>query len=364
MQIYKNKRVFITGHSGFKGSWLSLYLKELGAEVFGYSLPPKELSHFRLLAKDLEIDSTFEDILDYQKLSKALSDFNPHIVFHLAAQPLVRESYKDPLSTFSINTIGTLNVLNAARSIKSLEAIVVITTDKVYKNNEWHWGYRENDRLGGYDPYSASKACAEIVVDSMRSSFFNNSKILLATARAGNVIGGGDFSIDRLIPDLVRGILDNKTSIIRSPGATRPWQIVLEPLRGYLMLGAKLLEGKSEFATSFNFGPNNDGNLSVKEVLESAKKLWDRIDYEIIQDDCNMHEANLLMLDTSKARAMLGYEPIYNIKDSITKSIEWYRAFVEEGSILSKAQLKAYMAKASKVSMAKDSIIASMGGGL
>lgn len=345
--IYQNKRVFLTGHSGFKGSWLSLWLNTLGAKVYGYSLAPNTIpNHYDLLNVKLE-SSIFDDI-NAPTLAKALEESDPEIIFHLAAQPLVRASYKDPFYTFSTNALGTLNVLNSARKLKNLKAIVIITTDKVYANREWIYGYRENDTLGGYDPYSASKACAEIITDSMRQSFFNleefnkTHQVLIATARAGNVIGGGDWSADRLIPDLMRGIKNAMPTQIRNPTATRPWQHALEPLRGYLMLGEKLLKGKKEFATSFNFGPNLAGNLSVQEMLTIAQQKWNKIQYVIYKDSNAPHEANLLMLDSTKAQKMLGWNPIWNHTDAIWHTIDWYREFYENGQIITKTQLEKY----------------------
>lgn len=346
--IYQNKRVFLTGHSGFKGSWLSLWLNTIGAKVYGYSLAPNTIpNHYDLLNVKLE-SSIFDDI-NAPTLAKALEESDPEIIFHLAAQPLVCASYKDPFYTFSTNALGTLNILNGARKLKNLKAVVIITTDKVYANREWIYGYRENDTLGGYDPYSASKACAEIITDSMRQSFFNleefnkTHQVLIATARAGNVIGGGDWSADRLIPDLIRGIANGIPAQIRNPTATRPWQHVLEPLRGYLMLGEKLLKGKKEFATSFNFGPNLAGNLSVQEMLTIAQQKWNKIQYVIYKDSNAPHEANLLMLDSTKAQKMLGWNPIWNHKDYIYHTIEWYKAFYEAQCVISVMQLEQYV---------------------
>ncbi len=354
MNIYKNKNIFITGHSGFKGSWLHLFLENLGGNVFGYSLYPNtNPSHFNLLGGSNYFNGIFADIRDQKALSVSICKFNPHIIFHLAAQPLVRESYKNPIETFEINSMGILNLLNVIHQVKNkltnLKAIVIITTDKVYHNNEWIWGYRENDRLGGYDPYSASKACGEIIVDSMRSSFFNinefgkSHNILIATARAGNVIGGGDFSADRLIPDLINGIIHKKQTIIRNPLSTRPWQNVLEPLRGYLMLGERLLQGDKLFASSFNFGPDINGNLRVIDMLEIASKIWNKIDYKIETSTDNPHEATLLMLDTSKAYNLLQWKPQFNTIDSIEFTINWYKEFIENKNIITKQQLKYYM---------------------
>lgn len=348
--IYKGKRIFLTGHTGFKGSWLNLWLKSLGAEVYGYALASNtNPSHFELLGGNKEFRGVFADIRDRENLKQSLKSFNPDIIFHLAAQPLVRESYKNPVATFESNVIGTLNILDCARELESLKAIVVITTDKVYENKEWIWGYRENDALGGYDPYSASKACAEIVTDSMRNSFFNinefgkSHQVLIATARAGNVIGGGDWSEDRLIPDIIKAVCANKSAKIRNPKSTRPWQHVLEPLRGYLMLGEKLLEGKKEFATAFNFGPNLQDNLRVEEILKITKNLWDKVDYVLECDSNAPHEAGLLMLDVAKAQKLLNWEPVMNSLESIKYTISWYREFYENRQIVSQEQLGNYI---------------------
>ncbi|CAM3335096.1 CDP-glucose 4,6-dehydratase [Helicobacter labetoulli] len=348
-EIYRNKKVFLTGHSGFKGSWLSLFLHTLGAEVYGYSLVPNTTpNHYTLLDSNIFVNSKFGDINDYVSLESALQEVEPEIIFHLAAQPLVRYSYQEPLYTFQTNAIGTLNLLDSARKLKNLSAIVIITTDKVYENKEWLYGYREYDRLGGHDPYSASKACAEIIIDSMRKSFFDpesyrkTHSVLIATARAGNVIGGGDWSEDRLIPDLIRGVADNNRTRIRNPNTTRPWQHVLEPLHGYLMLGQKLLKGQKEFATSFNFGPNLEGNVSVQEVLEIAQSKWNKIQYEIHKDSNAPHETNLLMLDSTKAQKMLGWNPVWNHIDAIMYTMQWYKEFYENNQVISTIQLQKY----------------------
>ena len=349
--IYQNKRVFLTGHTGFKGSWLALWLKELNARIYGYSLKAStEPNHFDLLGVDKICEkSYFADINDKDSLQNALKECDAEIIFHLAAQPLVRESYKEPLYTFSTNVLGTINLLNCARNLKNLKAIIVITTDKVYENKEWIYGYRENDTLGGYDPYSASKACAEIAVASMQRSFFHADEygkshdVLIATARAGNVIGGGDWSEDRLIPDIIRAVCENKEVLLRNPQSTRPWQHVLEPLRGYLMLGEKLLKGQKEFASSFNFGPNIDGNLSVEEMIGIAQKYWDKITYKAQNDINGPHEANLLMLDATKAQRELGWKPVWNHLDSIKYTIEWYREFYQNKKVVTKEQLEKYI---------------------
>ena len=275
--IYNNKTVLVTGHTGFKGSWLCFWLIQMGAKVIGYSLePPTSPNHFELL--NLDMVSVIGDIRDSNRLNAVFAQYQPEIVFHLAAQPLVRLSYKEPVETFETNVIGTLKVFEACRNTKSVRAIVNITSDKCYENKEWVWGYRENDPMGGYDPYSASKGCAELVTSSYRNSFFNvneygkSHNVLLASCRAGNVIGGGDWAKDRLMTDIMVAVSEGKKVVIRNPRATMPWQHVLEPLSGYLMLGQKLLEGKKEFAQAWNFGPGEQGAITVKEVVENIKK--------------------------------------------------------------------------------------------
>ncbi|MDH5655975.1 MAG: CDP-glucose 4,6-dehydratase, partial [Spirochaetia bacterium] len=287
--IYKNKSVFVTGHTGFKGSWLTLWLENLSAKVSGFSLDPEaDPNHWNLISsRAVDVRG---DINHFENLKAAITEAKPEIVFHLAAQPLVRRSYREPLNTWQTNVAGTANLLEACRSVKSVKAVVVITTDKCYENKEWEWGYRENDRLGGHDPYSASKAACELVVDSYRKSFFNEKGVLIASARAGNVIGGGDWSEDRLLPDLVRAISEKKILEIRSPGATRPWQHVLDPLAGYLLLGQKLLEGGGEFAEAWNFGPTHEGNRTVKELLEEIKKSFPDVKWKTDRAD-HPHEA-------------------------------------------------------------------------
>lgn len=322
--IYKGKRVFITGHTGFKGSWLALWLVHLGAEVAGYSLPAEELSHFKLL--DLQMKNYYANINNSDAIEKAMLEFKPDIVFHLAAQPLVRDSYDDPITTYDTNVIGSLKVYLA--SLKAnVPAVVSITTDKVYENKERMLGYVESDQLGGYDPYSSSKACMEIMTNSFKKSYLSKNQILLATARAGNVIGGGDWAKDRLIPDFVRNASQNKPTPIRNPGSVRPWQHVLDPINGYLLLGSKILKGQKEFATAFNFGPELSGNLSVSEVGTIAKKTWDRIELKVEQSDNHKHEANLLMLDITKAKTVLGWQPTWSVERSIDMTVNWYKKY-------------------------------------
>lgn len=349
--VYRCKRVLVTGHTGFKGSWLSLWLNELGAQVSGISLQPEaQPNHWDLL--NLGIDDRQHDIRDFGAIKKAVDIIRPDIVFHLAAQSLVRRSYGDPLETWSTNVIGTANVLEACRQQSSVRSIVAITTDKCYQNNEWEWGYRENDRLGGHDPYSASKAGSELVAASYRDAFFHQlNSPLLATARAGNVIGGGDWSDDRLIPDMIRAIERSQSLEIRSPKATRPWQHVLESLSGYLVLGQQLLNGKADFADAWNFGPDPEGNRSVEEVLTKLNVQWPRLAWHICNQD-QLHEAKLLYLDSSKARNQLKWQPVWNIDVTLQKTADWYRAWMDGKEIISLQQLAEYASDAKKAHVA------------
>ncbi|MBD3322821.1 MAG: CDP-glucose 4,6-dehydratase [Chitinivibrionales bacterium] len=346
--IYENRRVFITGHTGFKGSWLALWLTKMGAKAAGYSLAPStNPNHISLL--NLDMESTLDTILDLESLSTAMNRFNPDIVFHLAAQPLVRYSYSHPYETYETNVMGTLNVCEAARKCKSVTAIVAITTDKVYENKEWEWGYRENDRLGGYDPYSSSKACAEILLSSYRNSFLNLNdygsmhNILLSTVRAGNVIGGGDWSIDRLIPDIMKATAAGKPVDIRNPSSTRPWQHVLECLGGYLRVGQVLLEGRKDIADSINFGPVESDNLSVDDVCELVHTIWPQTQFDFPDNTSRLHEAGALRLDCSKARTLLDWKPLWKSARAIRLTVEWYRRFYGEKSITSENDLYEYV---------------------
>jgi CDP-glucose 4,6-dehydratase len=343
--LYGGRRVLITGHTGFKGSWLALWLRDLGALVTGIALSPATTpSHWELLKIDA-VDHRL-DIRDASALISLVVEAQPEIVFHLAAQPLVRRSYREPLETWSTNVMGTANLLEACRQAKSVRAIVVVTTDKCYENKEWHWGYREHDRLGGHDPYSASKAATELVAASYRSAFFNTpDSPLLATARAGNVIGGGDWSEDRLIPDLVRAIEASQSLEIRSPDATRPWQHVLESISGYLTLGQKLLEGETDFGQAWNFGPEPAGNRAVAEVLGHLKTLWPEVRWHASTQP-QPHEANLLYLDSSKAHKLLKWQPVWQFDQALAVTAEWYRAWLEAGQIKSTKQIAAYVADA------------------
>jgi len=340
--VYHNRRVLVTGHTGFKGSWLTCWLQTLGSNVSGISLAPKTLpSHWNLLG--LDIDSRYIDIRNEDTLKQAFVEIQPEIVFHLAAQPLVRLSYQQPLETWSTNVIGTANILDACRSIECLSAIIVITTDKCYENKEWVWGYRETDSLGGYDPYSASKAGSELVVASYRRSFFDQpSSPLLATARAGNVMGGGDWSLDRLIPDLLRSRSANISLEIRSPHATRPWQHVLECLSGYLLLGQQLLSRNPVYADAWNFGPDHSGNRSVNDVLGTMKTYWSELEWHYNSEQSHPHEATLLHLDSSKARQMLAWKPVWSFEEGVAATTSWYEAWLTQHSVITQHQLDQY----------------------
>ncbi|MBH49041.1 MAG: CDP-glucose 4,6-dehydratase [Halobacteriovorax sp.] len=338
-EIYKGKRVLLTGHTGFKGSWLAYWLQMLGAEVVGYSLAPEELSHFNLL--DLQMKNYFEDINNEKALDKAVNETKPDIIFHLAAQALVRDSYDDPVKTYETNVLGSLKVYMAALK-NNVPAIVSITTDKVYENKEWSKGYKESDVLGGYDPYSSSKACVELMTDSFRRSFLSKNELYLATARAGNVIGGGDWAKDRLIPDLVRNTAAGKETPIRSPKSVRPWQHVVEPLNGYLMLGQKLLSEDKSVCTSFNFGPDTEDVQTVEQMCLYAKKSWTDIKESIVENNDGKHEAGLLKLDNTKAREILGWSPLMDSEKATDMTIEWYRDYYKNNVISTEKNLKEF----------------------
>ena len=345
--IYKDKTVLVTGHTGFKGSWLCLWLKEMGANVIGYSLEaPTKPNHISLL--DLDMVSITGDIRDLDKLNSTMAEYKPEIVFHLAAQPLVRLSYDNPIETYETNVMGTLKVLEACKN-NGVKSIVNITSDKAYENKEWVWGYRECDPMGGYDPYSSSKGCAELLVSSYRNSYFNISEYkkthntLIASCRAGNVIGGGDWAQDRLMTDIMLSVSQGKKVSIRSPYATRPWQHVLEPLSGYLLVGQKLLQEKVEFADGWNFGPSDEGSITVEQVVKNVKKHWSKIDYEINKDPNQLHEANLLKLDCSKAYAHLKWSAIWESDKTFEMTVNWYKEFYENNKTISKEQLIQYV---------------------
>lgn len=331
---YKGKKVFITGHTGFKGAWLLRTLHLLGANLKGYALPPcTENDLFNLIEGENIANSVIGDIRDRQKLTQEVVSFQPDFIFHLAAQPLVRLSYATPVETFEVNAVGTANLLDAVRSLKKPCQIVLITTDKVYYNNEWTYPYRENDRLGGYDPYSASKACAELIIDSYRNSFFSSNTYAthgkaIAVARAGNVIGGGDWSKDRLVPDIIRALAAGEEVVIRNPGSLRPWQHVLETVVAYLLLGTKLLTYPSQFSQAYNFGPFAQDTLRVEELVKCAIENWCGGSYKVQKNAGEPHEAQLLKLDISKALTELAWKPKLNALSAIGKTTDWYKEFL------------------------------------
>lgn len=350
---YRNKKVLVTGHTGFKGSWLCLWLQELGAEVLGFALEPSTMpSHFGLLQKSnmLQIQSEIGDVRNQEHLHQVLGDFRPDIVFHLAAQPLVRLSYETPVDTFDTNVLGTLKLYEACRKVRSVQAIVSITTDKVYENREWCWGYREDDPLGGHDPYSASKAAMEIATRSYRNSFFpiheygRSHNVLIATARAGNVVGGGDWAQSRLIPDIAKATHQGEVVRLRNPRAVRPWQHVLEPLSGYLLLGEHLLAGSSAMATEWNFGPPVDQDICVEEVVRTMQGAWPNLRFEIEEQVDQPHEAGLLKLDCSKATQQLKWRPLWSFQQTLETTALWYREHYETNRILTLDNLSNYTA--------------------
>jgi CDP-glucose 4,6-dehydratase len=351
--FWRGKKVFLTGHTGFKGSWMSLWLQSLGAEVTGYSLePPTSPSLFETASVASGMRSITGDVCDLLHVERAMADCKPDIVFHMAAQSLVRVSYKDPILTYQTNVMGTANLLEAVRGIKSVSAVLVITTDKCYENRNSSEGYREIDALGGRDPYSNSKACAELVVSAYRSSFFgaaarNARCVGVASARSGNVIGGADWAQDRLVPDIVRAFADGKMLKIRNPDAIRPWQYVLEPLRGYLMLAQKLYEDGANFSSGWNFGPDPNDVHSVRWLVEEIASAWGSpVGWEIDEGE-HPHEAQLLQLDCSKAAQQLGWRPVLSLPEALAMTIEEYRHFLRGKNVREKCleQILAYRVK-------------------
>jgi len=334
---YRNKKVFLTGHTGFKGSWMLAWLHELGAIVKGYALAPnQENALYTGIQGDLLCDSVISDIRNKERLESALLTFQPDFIFHLAAQPLVRLSYEIPLETWEVNVLGTACLLEAVRKLEKPCVVVLITTDKVYENKEWHYPYRESDRLGGYDPYSASKAGAELVIASYRNSFFNPSthhlhKKSIASARAGNVIGGGDWAKDRIIPDIVRALQKGEEVIVRNPNSVRPWQHVLEPLAGYLQLALKMEQEPIRFSQAWNFGPFQQDSITVEELVTIAINLWGSGKYVTPAQKSQVHEATLLKLDISKTVEELGWSPKWSAREAIEKTIGWYKSFANNG---------------------------------
>lgn len=349
--FWNGKRVFVTGHTGFKGSWLSLWLSSLGARVRGYALAPDTPSLFTLAAIDREVDSLIADVRDADGLRRAVGEFRPDIVFHLAAQPLVRLSYEDPLGTYATNVMGTGNLLEAVRACDSVRAVVVVTSDKCYENREWLWGYREDEAMGGYDPYSSSKGCAEILAAAWRRSYFATPAhpdrgCRLATARAGNVIGGGDWSRDRLVPDVLKAFERREAVSIRFPNAIRPWQHVLESLSGYQLLAERLFTDGVAFAEGWNFGPDADSERTVADIVGRLCALWGDGASWALDDGAQPHEAHLLKLDSAKARARLGWTPRWTIEDALTAIIAWQRGCLDGRNVrdTTLAQIASYQA--------------------
>lgn len=342
--FWKNKSVFLTGHTGFKGGWLSLWLRSMGSQVSGFSKDPEyRPNFFELLNLASKMKSDLRaDINESQKLTDSLKESNAEIVFHLAAQPLVRKSYQEPIQTYMDNVMGTISLLEAVRKCPSVKAVIIITTDKCYENREWAWPYREDEALGGYDPYSSSKACAEIATAAWRRSFFQGTEknVKVVTARAGNVIGGGDWSEDRLIPDAIRSISKNTTLMIRNPRAIRPWQHVLDPLNGYLLLAEKTY-GTEAHAHSFNFGPSDDDSVSVQTVLELFQSYWGP-DFKWIAElnPANPHEAALLKLDSSRAKSQLAWSPRWILSESLKHTVDWYKTALAQPEKLETVSLK------------------------
>ncbi|WP_179036830.1 CDP-glucose 4,6-dehydratase [Paenibacillus sp. URB8-2] len=354
VNFWKGKKVFLTGHTGFKGSWLSIWLHQLGAEVTGYSdAPPTDPSLYECSKASQLLTSITGDVRDAARLQTAMRNADPDIVLHLAAQPLVRESYQRPVDTYAVNVLGTVHVLEAVRQNNSqggrIKAVVNVTTDKCYSNKEWYWGYRENEELGGFDPYSNSKACSELVTASYRDSFFNPGRyeehgVAIASARAGNVIGGGDWAGERLIPDSFRAIRNQVPLVIRSPRSVRPWQHVLEPLGGYLLLAQRLYEDGVQYAEAWNFGPEEQDAQSVESVVSRFCRLWgEGAAYEVVPDG-KLHEAAALKLDCSKAKARLGWRPRWNLDIALAQTASWYKAYLngEDMLELCRAQIRVF----------------------
>lgn len=358
--IFKGKTVLVTGHTGFKGSWLSLWLISLGADVIGYSLPPPTKPSLFLAAKLNEhITHIIGDVRDAVNVDKVIRKYKPDMIFHLAAQPLVRYSYKEPMITFETNVMGTVNILEAVRHVDNIRSCIIVTSDKCYDNKGQIYPYRENDSLGGYDPYSSSKACTELVVAGYRSSFFFNSNVKsetgLSTVRAGNVIGGGDWALDRIVPDTIQSLVKNEQVPVRNPNAIRPWQHVLEPLAGYLTLSTKLWQDSQKYSSAWNFGPDNTGNITVRELVEKIIARWGCGSWlDLSGDNKNEpHEANYLKLDCTKAGNLLNWYPVYDVSETVNVTTDWYHQYhlVNSTDILlfTLRQIDAYVEKGRRI---------------
>ncbi len=328
VSFWQGKRVFLTGHTGFKGSWLALWLQQMGAVVKGYALtPPTTPNLFEVANVGDAMESETGDIRNLEQLKTSMTNFNPDILIHMAAQPLVRLSYREPIETYDVNVMGTVKVLDSARYCQNLKAIVSVTTDKCYENREWVWGYREDEPMGGYDPYSSSKGCAELVTSAYRRSFLAEQGIGLASARAGNVIGGGDWADDRLIPDILRAFAKNQPVVIRNPSSTRPWQHVLEPLSGYLVLAQALYDAPSTYAEGWNFGPKDEDAKPVSWILDKMVTHWQGANWQL-DTHAQPHEAGYLKLDISKAKARLDWQPVLSLEQALEKIVNWHKAWL------------------------------------
>jgi CDP-glucose 4,6-dehydratase len=364
--FWRGKRVLVTGHTGFKGSWLSLWLQHLGADVTGYALEPSNHpSLFECARIGDHMASIISDVRDADRLCATIAEHKPQIVFHMAAQSLVRPSYEKPIDTYAVNVMGTVNLLDAVRRLGGVRALINVTSDKCYENREWLWGYRENDPMGGYDPYSSSKGCSELVTTAFRSSFFNPAQygrhgVAVASARAGNVIGGGDWAKDRLVPDVMAAFIAGHPAMIRSPHAVRPWQHVLEPLHGYLVLGERLWADGPAHSEGWNFGPNDDDVVSVDRVVNQLALMWGRDCKWTAEGGNQPHEARLLKLDCSKAKARLGWSPNWDLSRALQEVVDWYRAF-KQGVDMSALTLKQINCYTQELSKAKEHALQRIG---
>ena len=351
-EYFKNKTILVTGHTGFKGSWLAYMLKYLGAEVVGYSLDPvNEYDNFNVLGLKKSLVDIRGDVRDFGKLRSVFEQYKPDVVFHLAAQPLVRDSYSIPRETIEINLMGTVNVMEAFRNSSIESSLVVITSDKVYENREWVWSYRENDRLGGYDPYSASKGATELLCSAYQRSFFSPDNYdehhkVIATVRAGNVIGGGDWSRDRIIPDVIRAIDEKRAVKIRNPDAVRPWQHVVEPLHGYLLLASKMETDPLKFSGAWNFGPNSNFHLKVRELVKILAESYGDLQMNVDDNNNHLHESKMLSLDNTKSAIQLGWHPMLSIEETIDMTVEWYKNYKNKQIMeIIRKQVENYLAK-------------------